>query len=130
MNEEDFIDAIMKDCLERGRLLDCGWQTFRLMIVDPLAPPTHVEEMLRVTFMAGAQHLWACAHTILEEGTPVDQAAWYVLLCEELEAFYTDMMNRVKGADSKGADSDAMESEARERVYQEGEEPKGETSMG
>ena len=60
------IDALTKALADKGKIIEAGWMSYRLLVIPPDAPPIQVSES-RKAFMAGAQHTWASLLTMLDE---------------------------------------------------------------
>lgn len=60
-------DRIVRDLMDRGRLIEAGFQSLRLIMIPVEAPVVQVMEM-RKAFFAGAQHLFASIMSALESG--------------------------------------------------------------
>ena len=91
--ERELIDALAKELVDRGLLIEAGWQTLKMMSVAPNAPQLQVDEM-RNTFFAGAQHLFACMMGILDPGAEVTDADFRRMdaISDELEKFYNEFL--------------------------------------
>ncbi len=57
-----------REWADKGKLIEAGWATLRLMSIPADAPPLQIEEM-RNAFFAGAQHLFASIMTVLDPGS-------------------------------------------------------------
>lgn len=67
-------DQIAKKLIADGRLIEAGFQGFRVMAIHDDAPDIQVTEM-RMAFFAGAQHVWGTIMNVLDPGddpTPAD----------------------------------------------------------
>lgn len=59
--------AIARDLIDRGLLIEAGWQSLRVMAVSPDAPQIQLVEM-RMAFFAGAHHLFQSIMGTLDDG--------------------------------------------------------------
>lgn len=65
-------DAICRKLVDRGRLIEAGFEMLRFSAIADDAPMIQIEEM-RMAFFAGAQHVFASIMSILEPGAePTD----------------------------------------------------------
>lgn len=70
--DPNVIERITKELVDRGKIIEAGWQGLRLLSIPADAPAIQLTEM-RQAFFAGAQHLFASIVTMLEAGTePTD----------------------------------------------------------
>ncbi len=90
------LEALSKDLADRGKLIEAGFVALRMKAMDPEASELQVKEA-RMTFMAGAQHLFSSIMTILDPGEePSDKdLARMSLISAELEEFYAEMVARL-----------------------------------
>lgn len=94
---KEMLDAITKEFVDKGMLIEAGWKAYELISCPADIPPWQREEM-RVCFFAGAQHLWASIINFLEEGkepTLADERRM-TLIHDELQRFYDYCMKRAK----------------------------------
>jgi hypothetical protein len=61
------LDAMVTRLTEQGKLIEAGWISFRLMVVEPNAPSDHMT-VFRYAFLGGAQHVFGCLMGALEGG--------------------------------------------------------------
>lgn len=80
---------------DQGKLIEGGWQGFRLYMLPKDAPENQVLSM-RLAFFGGAQHLFATIMNILEPGTEATEKDLdrMTLIHRELEEFYKEMTRR------------------------------------
>lgn len=62
------IDDVTAQLTEEGRLIEAGWRGLRALAIRPDAPPIQLEEM-RMSFFAGAQHLFGSLFSIVGKGS-------------------------------------------------------------
>lgn len=94
MNDDHaaLIERWTRQLTDKGRLIEAGWQSMRLMVLPPNAPEVQIVEM-RKAFFAGAQHLFASIMAVLDEDrepTPADLRR-VDLIHKELEAFVVEL---------------------------------------
>jgi hypothetical protein len=83
MDVQKLADRIAKDLADEGKLLEAGWQIYRLLCLK--APPHEACDDLREAFMAGAEHLFASIIQMLDpeaEPTENDLNRMNLLLAE------------------------------------------------
>lgn len=87
------IDALSRDLIDRGKVIEAGWLGLRLITLPPGTPDIQVQEM-RKAFFCGAQHLFASIIGMLSPGTEPTQKDFdrMTLIMRELEEF----VNKVK----------------------------------
>lgn len=64
---EEVARKLTADLSDAGKVIEGGWEGFRLMTIHKDAPPLQIEEM-RNAFFAGAQHLFASIMCFLDAG--------------------------------------------------------------
>src|SRR4051794_24276946 len=77
---------------DAGKIIEGGWEGFRLMVIPKEAPQIQAHEM-RMAFFAGAQHLFASIIAVMDsdrEPTSSDLRRMS-LIHSELESFRTDL---------------------------------------
>jgi hypothetical protein len=84
-------DALAKEYVDKGLIIEAGWQSLRIMAVPPDAPEIQIEEM-RNAFFAGAQHLFASILSILDPGEEPSECDLkrMDLIHKELQKFLKD----------------------------------------
>lgn len=95
MVDRAYLQRLSRELIAQGKLIEAGWIGLRLAAVPPDAPTVQLEEM-RNAFFAGAQHLFSCIMTILEQGegpTDADLAAMDQIDAE-LKTFINDYQLR------------------------------------
>lgn len=87
----DWFEKLSRDLVDRGLLIEAGWQSMLATVVAKDAPAVQKEEM-RDAFFAGAQHLFASIMSMLEEGAEATEAdlARMSQISDELDAFIAD----------------------------------------
>ena len=67
------LTKLTKDLVDKGLLIEAGWQGLRIMAMPKDAPQIQIDEM-RMAFFAGAQHLYSSIMSVMDEGTePTDK---------------------------------------------------------
>ncbi len=61
------IDDATKKFVDDGKLIEAGWQAYRMLSIPPDAPDIQVSEC-RLAFFFGAQHLFASLTSIFDDG--------------------------------------------------------------
>lgn len=64
-SKDEIIKEITKELINRGKLVELGWQILRISAIDPEASSAQVDDM-RTAFFAGAQHVFASILAMLE----------------------------------------------------------------
>lgn len=59
------LEKLSRDLADKGMLIEAGWIGLRIACVSEGAPDEQLREM-RMTFMAGAQHLFSSIMTIMD----------------------------------------------------------------
>jgi hypothetical protein len=93
--ERELIDAITRDLVSKGLLIEAGWVGLRMMSIPKDAPKDQLDEM-RNSFFAGAQHLFASIIGIMDadrEPTANDMKAMDDIN-RELQRFINDYSAR------------------------------------
>jgi hypothetical protein len=85
---DELIAHLTRDMTDKGRLIEAGWISMRLMALPKDAPEFQVRDM-RWAFFAGAQHLFASIMTLLEPDAEPSEADLnrMTLIVKELEQF-------------------------------------------
>jgi hypothetical protein len=69
---DELINKIGKEWIDKGLLIEAGFQAMRVMTIPPSASPEQVHDM-RMAFFGGAQHLFGTIMNILDPGSePTD----------------------------------------------------------
>lgn len=91
MAERAFLEQLSKRLTDEGKLIEAGWVGLRLAAISPKASPEQLTEM-RMSFFAGALHLWSSIMTVLEPGAePTDKDRERMsLIHNEMERFLDD----------------------------------------
>jgi hypothetical protein len=96
VSHEDFLVALQKELIEKGKLIEAGWISLRIAVIDKDASPLQLEEM-RNAFFAGAQHLFASMLAVLDPGSEEPTAndlRRMELIADELQAFIDEFSKR------------------------------------
>jgi hypothetical protein len=82
------VEETTRGLVDRGRLIEAGWQTLRIMAISADASDLQLEEM-RNAFFAGAHHLLGAVMTFLDDGEePTDEDVRRMgMIHAELEQF-------------------------------------------
>lgn len=88
---------------DEGRIIEAGWQAFRILSLPPDAPQTQLDRM-REAFFAGAQHLLGSIMSILDPGEePTERDMRRMASIQrELEEFIRDFELRHLPAEGRG----------------------------
>ena len=91
------VDAVTKYLADSGNLIESGWIGMRMTILRD-APEIQVNEM-RKAFFSGAQHLFACIMSVMEDGTePTENDLRRMeMIHVELEAFCDSLKREARG---------------------------------
>ena len=63
----DMAEAITKDLIDKGQIIEAGWVSLRMLAIPHDAPQVQLDAM-REAFYAGAQHLYASVMICLDPG--------------------------------------------------------------
>ena len=70
---EEVARKLTAELSDKGKIIEGGWEGFRLLVINKDAPQIQIDEM-RAAFFAGAQHLFASIMCFLEAGEePTEQ---------------------------------------------------------
>lgn len=70
--QEQFAHDVTKALIDRGKLIEAGWEIFRIHVIPKDAPQVQVDEM-QLAFMAGADHVYSSIMNMLDPGSePTD----------------------------------------------------------
>lgn len=64
---KEFVDRVMRDLSDKGKVIEAGWESYRLRVLPMEAPPVQVRET-RLAFFCGASYLFSSIMHILEPG--------------------------------------------------------------
>ena len=86
--EAKIADEITKMYVDKGRIIELGWQFLRTMAISKDASGTQLKEM-RMAFFAGAQHCFGSMMSLLEPGNEATEndLRRLTLINQELEEF-------------------------------------------
>jgi hypothetical protein len=90
-------EKLCLDLVDKGKIIEAGWNSLRIVGISPDAPPHQLEHM-RMAFFAGAQHLFASIITVLDPGTeptPRDLERME-LIYDELEQFRDELKSKLR----------------------------------
>lgn len=87
----DFYATLSRELVDKGLVIEAGWQALKATSVPANAPPVQIAEM-RNAFFAGAQHLFASIMGILEDGHEATDADLNRMtqISNELDAFVAE----------------------------------------
>jgi len=90
-------EAIVKQLVDEGKIIEGGWQSLRMLTLSPNATPLQLEEMRRA-FFAGAQHLFASMMNMLDAGNDAtdDDMRRMILIDSELAAFREEIVKSAR----------------------------------
>lgn len=91
------IDEVVRKVTDEGRIIEAGWYAFKTMCIPEGATEQQLYDQ-KVTFYAGAQHLWgAIMHAVTDgdEPTPLDEARMEKI-DNELEEFTQMVLAKAK----------------------------------
>ncbi len=96
-------DAVIKELIDRGKLIEAGFAGLRIMAMHPESPPGQVHDM-KMAFMAGAQHLWGSIMTVLDPGEEptVEDMRRLELISKELDEYAKELDLHVTPAEGTG----------------------------
>lgn len=85
------VDEVTKRFIDEGKIIEAGFASLQLTAMSPDAPPDQVREM-RMSFFAGAQHLFGSIMSVLDEDAePTERDLTRMgLIQAELDQFITD----------------------------------------
>lgn len=78
---------------DQGRLIEAGWESFRILVVPPTAGKVQLDET-RKAFFAGAQHVFVSMMELVGDdgGEPTpDELRRIDLIDKELEGFVDEL---------------------------------------
>jgi len=96
MPDRQYLEQLSRRLADDGRLIEAGWVAMRLYVVPRDASKAQLDDM-RMSFMAGAEHLFASIMTMLDPGseeTPADLRR-VDLISAELKAFRAELKARI-----------------------------------
>lgn len=82
------LDGVAKKLADSGRIVEAGWLGFRRAVLKPTTPAGKLRDM-RVSFMAGAMHLFQTMTQIMEADEEPTEADYQRMqsISDELEGF-------------------------------------------
>jgi len=103
---EQICQAVTKDLVDRGKLIEAGFVIFRTMAMPEDCHQAQIDDM-QTAFMAGAQHLFASIMTTLDPGDDMTDADMRRLdaIGNELEEWRAKMRELIKAARSRADDA-------------------------
>lgn len=96
MTTEDIVDKVTKELIDKGLLIEAGWESLRIMGIPPDASPQQLKEM-RKAYFVGAQHLLASIMSCLDPGhePTEDDMRRMNSIYAELKSFYNELKSEV-----------------------------------
>jgi hypothetical protein len=96
---ESATDALAKELIDRGRLIEGGFAAFAHYVIPKDAPAIQLREM-QIAFMAGAEHLFSSIIGILDPGQePTDEDLRRMdLIAKELDEWRGRISERMQPA--------------------------------
>lgn len=94
------VEAITKEYMDKGLIIEAGWQSLTLLVMSPHASVLQRTEM-RKAFFAGAQHLFGAIMSTLDGGEEptADDLRRLDLIDGELRTFADDLRAELRGPD-------------------------------
>jgi hypothetical protein len=98
MDANEVINDVTKRFTDEGKLIEAGWQAYRMLSIPPNASDIQVRES-RLAYFLGAQHLFASIMGIMDSGTEPteDDLRRLTLISNELDAFIATIGPRQRG---------------------------------
>jgi hypothetical protein len=92
---------VSKKLADAGKLIEGGWNAYRLLVVPLDASPVQIDEC-RLAFMAGAQHLFSSIMAVMDpDSEPTEKDLQKMdLIDKELNVFAREMelrLTRIEG---------------------------------
>jgi hypothetical protein len=90
------LDHIAKKMTDDGKIVEAGWQGFKTTVL-PYGADENQILVMRTTFFAGAQHLFASIMSILDAGQEPTDADMLRMdkIHQELKAFEQELLDQV-----------------------------------
>lgn len=90
-------DPLVKAAVDRGLLIEAGFNAMRIVMVQPDASDQHIAA-LRLAYFAGAQHLWASIFSFMDPDQDPTQADMERMakVHNEMAAFEAELQQRVR----------------------------------
>lgn len=90
------VEGITKKLCDDGRIIQAGFEAYRITAMSPRAPDVQVREC-RMAWFAGAQHLFSSIMNVLDPGTEPTEADMERMskIGAELDAFVDELKLRV-----------------------------------
>jgi len=84
------VDEVTKKLVEEGKIVESGWVSLKMQVIPENAPQVQLEEM-RMSFFAGAQHLFGSIMSVLDEDAEPTEADLERMskINDELDEFLT-----------------------------------------
>lgn len=88
---DDLVTGVAKKLADDGKLIEAGWVGLKMAAVAPDAPELQLREM-RMSFFAGAAHLFQSIMSVLDDGDDATAGDMrkMTLIQQELDAFLAD----------------------------------------
>lgn len=101
MSKDDtaaIVDALTKQFVDEGRLIEAGWQAMRVLVIPASASSIQLSEM-RKAYFSGAQHLFASLMGVVGDdgGAPTaDELRRVDLISDELDKFVAELRAEIE----------------------------------
>lgn len=92
------VDGLTKKFTDEGKLIEAGFQAYRMLAIPPNAPEIQVSEC-RLAYFFGAQHLFSSLMGVLDEGSEPteDDLKRLDLIDTELNTFVAQVKEQMNG---------------------------------
>jgi hypothetical protein len=89
------VDRLVQGLVDKGKIIEAGWLSYRIVVVPDDAPEIQIEESRRA-FFAGAQHLFGSIMQMLEPDAEPTEADLRRMssINDELDAYIADFKRR------------------------------------
>ncbi len=89
------IDDVTKKFVDEGKVIEAGWQAYRMLSIPPDAPDIQVSEC-RLAFFFGAQHLFASLMSIFGPDDGTEPTMEDMMRVSLVDAELREFVERVK----------------------------------
>jgi hypothetical protein len=72
-SHREWLESMSRELVDKGLLIEAGWMSFRASVISTDAPEDQLREM-RLSFFAGAQHLFGSIMTVLDPDSEPTEA--------------------------------------------------------
>lgn len=101
ISRDELMETVNRELVAKGKVIELGWVGFRIAALLAETPPEQIAQM-RMTFFAGAHHLFRSIMAALEAGddaTPADLAMMDAI-ADELDRFGDQLRAEIETAGS------------------------------